>query len=256
LEYVETTKAVPGTDIRDLSTIDRQIAQIQKKLRRRLALPRVSDQLLSPDQYAECSKQTRGFRMLPPRRLPCAVCFHNTVDPKIAGRMYPSGLDFLAASPVLRSPAAVRALQSQFGKTVSDLILKADCGPMPDSLHGEAMQLLSTLQKPLPAQAPASMRNEAWSELQLWTQLGAWAEQRHTWALHTKLTVMLAGIVRPPTGMVAPYPEFFSGLAKLTRRTAAAFEKTGLEQHFEVKAVAGDLLELLTVAEGLSKARD
>src|SRR5947199_206272 len=46
------------------------------------------------------------------------------------------------------------------------------------------------------------------------------------------------------------------GLWKLTRRTAAAFEKAGLEQHFEVKAVAGDLLELLTVAEGLSKARD
>src|SRR5438477_3591500 len=68
LEYVETTKAVPGTDIRNLSTIDRQIAEIQKKLGRRLALPRVSDQMLSPDQYAEFSRQTRGFRMLPPRR--------------------------------------------------------------------------------------------------------------------------------------------------------------------------------------------
>ena len=255
-EYLEAARAVLGTNSLDGSVMDRQIAEIQKRLEARLALPRVSDQLLTPAQYAEFPKQTHGFRLLPPRRLPCAVCFHNTVDPRIPNRMYPSGLDFLAASPLLRSPAAVRAVEGQFGKNVSDLLLKADCGPMPDSLHGEAMQLLTTLQNPLPAQAPACMRNEAWSDLQLWTQLGAWAEQRHTWALHTKLTVMLAGIVRPPTGMVAPYPEFFSGLAKLTRRTAAAFEKAGLEQHFEVKAVAGDLLELLTVAEGLSKARD
>ena len=93
---------------------------------------------------------------------------------------------------------------------------------MPNSLHGEAMQLLALLQKPLPVQAPECMRNEAWADLQLWTQLGAWAEQRHTWALHTKLSVSYLGLVTPPKGMVAPYPEFFSGLAVLARRTAAA----------------------------------
>jgi hypothetical protein len=74
--------------------------------------------------------------------------------------------------------------------------------------------------------------------LQLWTQLGAWAEQRHTWALHTKLSVEYMGMISPPTGMVAPYPEFFAGLAKLTRRTAAAFDKAGLEQRFDAKIVA------------------
>jgi hypothetical protein len=56
--------------------------------------------------------------------------------------------------------------------------------------------------------------------------------------------------------MVAPYPEFFSGLAKLTRRTAEAFEKAGLEQRFEVKAAASDLLELLKLSQDLSKVRD
>jgi hypothetical protein len=100
------------------------------------------------------------------------------------------------------------------------------------------MQLLATLQKPLPASAPAPLRTEAWSDLQLWTQLGAWAEQRHTWALHTKLSVEYMGMISPPTGMVAPYPEFFAGLAKLTRRTAAAFDKAGLEQRFDAKIVA------------------
>ena len=255
-EYVEAAKAVIGTNVLDGSGTDRQIAEIQRRLDGQLPLPRVSDQLLSPEQYAEFSKQTRGFRLLPPRLLPCAVCFQNTIDPKIPGRMYPSGLDFLAASPVLRSPAAVRAVQSQFGKGASELILKADCGPMPHSLHGEAMQLLATLQKPLPTGVPAPMRTDAWADLQLWTQLGAWAEQRHTWALHTKLTVEVMGMVFPPKGMVAPYPEFFSGLAKLTRRTAEAFEKAGLKQKFEVKAVASDLLELLNLYQQASKTRD
>jgi hypothetical protein len=238
LEYTVAATSVLGTNLQTTLISGAQLAEIQKKLDGQLPLPQVSDQLLSPSQYAEFPKQTRGFRLLPPRRLPDAVCFHNTVDPKIPGRLYPSGLDFLAASPVLRSPAAVRAVQGQFGKSVGDLLLKADCGPMPDSLHGEAMQLLATLQKPLPASAPAPLRTEAWSDLQLWTQLGAWAEQRHTWALHTKLSVEYMGMISPPTGMVAPYPEFFAGLAKLTRRTAAAFDKAGLEQRFDAKIVA------------------
>src|ERR1035438_3808858 len=38
-------------------------------------------------------------------------------------------------APVLRSPAAARAVQSGFGKNIGELILKADCGPMPESLH-------------------------------------------------------------------------------------------------------------------------
>jgi HEAT repeat protein len=255
-DYADAAKAILGTNNWNGSGTDRQIAEIQKRLEGQLPLPRVSDQLLSPEQYAEFPKQTRGFRLLPPRHLPCAVCFHNTVDPKIPGRMYPSGLDFLAASPVLRSPAAVRAVQNQFGKDISELILKADCGPMPNSLHGEAMQLLATLQKLLPAQVPAPMRTEAWSDLQLWTQLGAWAEQRHTWALHTKLSVMYLGSIDPPVGMVAPYPEFFAGLATLTCRTAEAFEKAGLEEQFDAKTVASELLELLNLSHKLSSSRD
>ena len=255
-DYVEAAKATLGTTVVEHSVSEGQILEIRKKLEQRLALPRVNDQLLSSGEYAEFAKKTRGLRLLPPRRLPCGVYFHNTTDPKIPNRMYPSGLDFVVASPVLHSAAAARAVQSGFGKNIGELILKADCGPMPESLHGEAMKLLATLQAPLPAQAPAALRTEAWSDLQLWAQLGAWAEQRHTWALHTKLAVSYLGIVTPPRGMVAPYPDFFSGLSKLTRRTAAALEKVGLEQRFEVKAVAGQLLNLLVLSQKLSNARD
>jgi hypothetical protein len=144
-EYVAAIQAVVGTNASDASLTEGQIAAIQQKVEDQLQVPRINDQLLDPARYQEFGKETRGFRLLPPRRLPCAVCFQNTTDPKIHDRFYPSGLDFLAASPVLRSPAAVRAVEGQYGKDVSSLILKADCGPMPDSLHGQAMQLLATL---------------------------------------------------------------------------------------------------------------
>ena len=254
-EYAEVAKAA-GANLQDVSALDTHFAEIEKRLDTRLPFPRVSDQLLQPNEYAAFSKLTRGFRLLPPRRLPCAVCFHNTVDPKIPNRRYPSGLDFFAASPELRSPAAVRALESQFGKPVAEAILKADCGTMPDSLHGEAMRLLTTLQKPLPSQAPAAMRSETWSDLQLWSQLAAWAEQRHTWALHTKLTVSYAGIITPPVGMAAPYPGFFSGLARLTRRTADAFEGAGLDPKFNLRTAAVSLLEALEISETGSRRLD
>lgn len=255
-QYSTAAQTIAGMTNGNDSMQDGQFARVQAELERQLPLPQINDQLLSPEQYAEFAKQIRGFRVLPPRRLPCAICFQNTTAPKISGRTHPSGLDFLVASPALRSPAALRAVQGQFGKGIADLIVKTECGPLPDSVHGEAMQLLGTLQTPLPNQVPAPLRTEAWSDLQLWSQLGAWAEQRHTWALHTKLNVSVMGIVTPPVGMVSPYPEFFSGLANLTRRTAATFEKAGLEQLFEAKQVASDLVELLDLSQRLANERD
>jgi hypothetical protein len=158
-----------------------QIAAAQRELEARLPSPRINDQLLSPEEYAQFGKVIKGFRLLPPRRLPCAITFHQTTDPAIPKRMFPSGLDFFVASPALRSPAAIRALELQSGKEVTAAVLTLKGEPLPDSLHGEAMKLLALLQKPVSFQAPPALRTEAWADSQLWTQLGAWAEQRHTW---------------------------------------------------------------------------
>ena len=225
-EYAAAIRKVLGDNVAPAILAGR-LTEIQRDLEARLPAPRVNDSLLSPEQYADFGRVTKGFRLLPPRRLPCAVCFQNTVDPKIPKRMFPSGLDFLVASPTLRSPAAVRALELQLGKQIAEAVAKVDCGPLPNSLHGEAMQLLAKLQEPLPTHAPPALRTEAWADQQLWTQLGAWAEQRHTWALHSKITVSYAGMAETSTGMVAPYPEFFSGLARLARRTAEGFKNAG-----------------------------
>ena len=62
-------------------------------------------------------------------------------------------------------------------------------------------------------------------------QLGAWAQQRHTWALHAKMTVMAMCITHEwGEGMVEPYPKFFAGLG-------------GWENIFDDPAVGGELID-------------
>lgn len=217
--YNRTAKAILGAEFGP-GGFRAHLSDIQKRLATNLPAPRINDQSLSPGEYAQFAINTKGFRLLPGRQLPCAVCFQYTVDPKIPGRMFPSGLDFLAASPVMRSAAARRALEGQFGKTAAQAVQKADCPPMPDSLYGRSMELLAKLQEPLPARVPQPLRTEAWADLLVWTQLGAWSEQRHTWALYTKNPAYYAGDAVSPPGIVAPYPKFFAGLARLSRDTA------------------------------------
>lgn len=239
--YSEALRQVVGVDV-SAAKITSRVAEAQQFLETRLPAPRINDQLLLPADYVRFGQVIKGFRLLPPRQLPCAVTFHHTTDPAIPKRMFPSGLDFLVASPTLRSPAAIRALELRSGKEVAAAAQKFNCEPFPDSLHGEAMKLLATLQKPPPAQAPPAMRTAAWADSQLWTQLGAWAEQRHTWALHTKISVSYAGMTDTPAGLVAPYPEFFASLGALTRKTAEALERAGLVEPFSVQAAGAEML--------------
>jgi len=226
-----------------LTDLKEREVEILKSIRAKPMLPRINDQQLSPGEYLQFPQLTAGFRLLPARQLPCAVCLQNTVDPKIRGRFCPSGLDFFAGSAVLRSAAALRAEERQAGKTVLAGVLMADSGPMPDSLYGRSMTLLTSLQKPLPSHVPAPFRTPAWFDLQLWTQLGAWAEQRHTWALHAKPNWECLGMAETPPGIVAPYPDFFAGLANLSRQTAYALETNIIAEQFDAKRMAAEIIK-------------
>jgi hypothetical protein len=226
-----------------------RIAEIQQELAVCLPEPAVNDQLLSPGDYMHFGKRIKGFRLLPSRRLPCAVTFQHTTDPAIPGRMMPSGLDFFVSSPTLRSRAAVRVLEIQSGKQVAAAVQNYNCEPFPSTTHGEAMRLLALLQQPVPATAPPAFRTDAWADGQLWTQLGAWAEQRHTWALHANLGMEYLGGPESPTGMAAPYPEFFLGLAALSRRTANALEQAGLADSLSAKEAAAGMLDQINASK-------
>ncbi len=195
-------------------------ADLARAAQAALPAPAINDQALTPAQYANFADEIRGFRLLPPRRVASSVLFQNVVDPAVKGRMFPSGLDFAAAGP-LASEASRRALRGESPEH-AEAILRAKAPALGDSLHDRALKLLRILQEPLPETAPAPCRTAAWRDLQLWTQLGAWAELQHTWALHAKLSAHFFGLTRPEPGRVAPYPRFFEELGRLATDTAAA----------------------------------
>lgn len=240
-QYLQAARKILVADLTP-AAVAKNIDALGRQLGGQLALPKVNDLWLTPEQYVNFPSETRGFRLLPSRELPCAALFHNTTAPKIPGRMFPTGLDFLAASPELRSRAAQRAIEAQETPAVARAILSASCPPLPDSLYGQAMKALALLQEPLPAAAPRALRTAAWADKQLATQLAAWAEQRHTWALHVKLSETDFGLTEPPPpGLVEPYPKFYEGIAKLCRATAQALGPV-LAEPVPAEVVARDLL--------------
>lgn len=205
--------------------------------------PQINDQLLPRDAAHARAGESKGMRVLGPRRTPSAVLFQNTVDPEVAGRKFPSGLDVFAAGP-LACAAGRRALKRAIPNAAARAdIEKADCGPLPDSVHGEAMQLLTLLQEPVPTSAPSLFHTAAWHDKQLATALAAWAEERHTWALHAKVTVDYMGLQDKPPGYVEPYPEFYRRLGRLARRAAAIFGRSASES-VDVVAVGRQWLKL------------
>ncbi|MCE5277116.1 MAG: DUF3160 domain-containing protein [Planctomycetaceae bacterium] len=207
--------------------IDRDLERISDALTKTLPDPLINDQCLTPTELSHFAALTKGFRLLPPRPEPSGICFQNTVHPKIGNRAFPSGLDFLVACKAFNSPAARAALEKAEGPAVAKAVAAASCGETPDSLYGQSLKLLAELSKPVPASAPPALQAPAWQDKQVWTQLGAWAGQRHTWALHAEQTLgALGGEPLSPLGIVSPYPAFFAGLAQLCRSTQQTLEST------------------------------
>ncbi len=253
--YLDIAKKSLGSELAE-ERLEKNVPLLQEAIQRILPDPKVNDQLLQPDEYLEFPRLTKGFRLLPPRQIPSAVVFQKTVDPAIPNRMFPSGLDFVASGP-LASAASKRALQlEEKDASTVQAILKIPPQPFPESLHGQALNLFTLLQKPLPESAPSPLKTPAWQDKQLWTQLASWAEQRHTWALHAKLTVHYAGISKNEPGVVSPYPEFFARLGKLSMDTARILGKFTVEEAIDTKAVAKKLLRVLDIMKRLRAERE
>lgn len=216
--------------------------------------PKVNDQFVADrETYKQWSARTKGLRLLGPRRLPSAVVFQRTTDPIVEKRMFPSGIDFFAVGP-MRSESGVRALrESVAAAKTADLILCTKGEPLPDSLHGKALKLLTLLQKPLPKSAPAPLRTSAWLDKQLWTSLGAWAEQRHTWALHAKMNIAYSRATEDPPGYVSPYPEFFRKLGALALDTCDALFGSETDRR---RAAGLTLLACLKLSEERSNQKE
>jgi hypothetical protein len=194
-----------------------------------LSGPRVNDQFLLPEQFAARKEETKGMRLFGGCQLPSAILFQKTTEPTIPNRFLPSGADMFAAGP-MACDAGRRALKAvEPNAAAFEAVCRTDCGPLPDSLHGQAMQLLLLIHEPLPRTAPLALRTPAWQDKQLGTALGAWAEERHTWVLHTKPAGYAGCVMEWPPGYVSPYPKFYRQLGQLARRAAAVLPQVAAE---------------------------
>lgn len=232
VQYAEVASRLAGGQL-----TEENIPRILNDFRReaaKLPAPRINDQFLSPGQFATRQEETKGMRVFGPSQLPSAILFQNTTEPAITGRELPSGLDVFAAGP-LACDAGRRALKvMEPNRATYEAICRTDGGPLPDSLHGHAMQLLRLMQQPLPEAAPLALRTPAWQDKQLSTALGAWAEERHTWVLHSKQTGGVGGGFEESPGYVSPYPKFYRKLGQLARRAADLLPKVAVEPDFAI----------------------
>ena len=189
------------------------------------------------DSLVQGSGATR--RLLPAARIPSGEVFARTTHPEITGRYLPSGLEVLAVGP-LSSAAGKRAFRTSAG--FAPQVLAAEAPDIPDSIHGRALRLLSSLQNPLPANAPLAFRSEAWRDKQCATQLAGWADLRTVWSLHAKMSfTVLSRYPDPEPGLVSPYPQVFAGYAKLAQSTLALLRRLDDQLPLDERQVAAEI---------------
>lgn len=186
--------------------------------------PKVSDVIgFLPDDPTKV--QEPQFRILSGLRMPDAVLFQRTGDPRRFRRM-PDGLEVAAA---LGSAWAKDRLRTQAPPEVLAIIDQTRPLFTGSSLYQEWLKCLSTLVAPPDPRAPPLFGQEPWKIKSHQTVLASWAEQRHNWVLYGKETILTTGVgPRVPTAFVEPNPEFFGRLARLATHTKTRLTDMGV----------------------------
>jgi hypothetical protein len=179
----------------------------------------INDQLrFIPDNPTEVAEVS--FRLMPSYRLPDAVLFQRTTDPRKFKRAYPEGLEVAA---LLGNVPAREALPKEVvaeGERAAPLLGA-------QSMYCDYLRTLGHLNQPAEKEAPALFSSRAWQLKSCNTQLASWAQMRHTWVLQAKMNVYYLGLARVPAGFVEPNPDFWSALAGLCEETQARLGELG-----------------------------
>ena len=214
--------------------------------------PRINGQALSPGEMADWQSRTKGMCLLGKRHTPENAAFMILTDPEVPGRLFPSGLDVLAAagSPRAREltlvPSPDRPAHERALDRAGTLFREFSQTPEPTH-YARILGLLDTLRAPAPPEAPAFMRTDAYGDKNLMTALSVWASLRHAWALHAKQSVeyLCFSEVDPVIGYVEPNPAFFQAMHDLIAETDRLFSEVPGVDLSKLKEL-GVLMERLT----------
>jgi len=191
--------------------------------------PRINSMVLPPAQVGQWRTLSKGMRFFGPRYLPDSHLFQTVTDPEVPGRLFPSGLDVMAAC------GSARARRHLEGRGALDAAAHADAlrrgterfrqvtSAVEPGHYDRFLQVLATLTAPPADHASAFARTGAYADKSLMTALGAWASMRHTWQLQAKASLTCFGGFagsRIP-GYVEPNPPFFEAMGRLVDDTIA-----------------------------------
>ena len=183
---------------------------------------------------------TKGFRFMGQRFIPDSYMFQELVHTAVSGRLFPKGLDVMA---VLGSERAYGILVNVFNEDAYPKYLeqieklRGEFGSMDDemwaqNLYWNWLYVLMPLLTPKEEGYPMFMLNQAWTDKELATALGSWAELRHDTILYAKQSYTFeTSIPLGPQlikGYVEPNPEFYARLASLAKFTREGLSDRGL----------------------------
>lgn len=218
-------------------------AFIDKALK--LKEPKIVSTLLADIDYQESGMDTiKGFRFMGQRFIPDSYMFQELVYAKVGTlddpRLFPMGLDVMA---VLGSARAYEILDKVYGETryanytkqmesLKQQFAALKANTWTQNLYWCWLYCLMALLNEKGDGYPSFMKKQAWTDKELNTSLGSWAELRHDTILYAKQSYgMLTGIVIPPApphGYVEPNPELYGRLASLTGMTIDGLNSRGL----------------------------
>ena len=249
-------------DLTDDAQIDAFIAATDK-----LPAPKIVSSFVLDTQKAE--KVTKGFRFMGQRFVPDSYMFQQLVYDKVGTqadpRLFPKGLDVLA---VLGSERAYTILkdvykENRFANYESQMTkLRGEFGDLtPDewtqNLYYGWLYALLPLLETKGEGYPTFMRNQAWTDKQLYTSLGSWTELRHDTILYAKQSTTIRATGMPPEpekviGYVEPEVACYARLAALTQQMRTGLGDRGLlddEMDGKFERLEKLLLTLKTIAE-------
>jgi hypothetical protein len=234
----------------------KHVKGVQAELRT-LPLPRINDQILSPEQFNDWQKLTKGVRLVGSSYLPDAELLLKCAEPALPGRPYPNGLDIglmlnsNRAAELLattESPATVKHIQTQL----------ASLEASHDALYTQFLDILSGYQDEMTKRRDMQpvFRTPAWRDKELNTTLCGWALMRHAAVLGGKDNVTwMCKSISELVGYVEPVPRFYLAISSLMQRCKRMIWRARVNDS-AVRLRAAELVELNDHMQRFGKTLD
>lgn len=265
VEYEQLAEEVFGKEfgaksLANTAAVDRFVAEASKRFRGPGIAASVGDRETG-------AVQGRQFRLMGQRFVLDSRIFQELTYPKVGSednrRLMPQGLDVMAALGSDRARAILDADPNENGYAnyaTQSAKMRAEVGAIDQAtwtsnLYYSWLWTLQPLLRPAPEGYPSFMRTEAWTDKNLATALGSWAELKHDTVLYGKQSgAECGGGDEPPVvrGYVEPNVELYARLRHLTRLSREGLTSRGLVEKDEAVDTAfqsfDDLLTFLVTA--------